>query len=93
MQPQEIVDFGMFLSEWSKCLTAKHQRDSLYRLGQFDDCTNQWNDIKIACQAKVFTPNTADAIQLIQNTYHYKRTTISPTAGVIWTIKDKPGWT
>ena len=53
MQPKEVVDVTLFLSEWSHCLTAKYQRDRLYRFGKFDDCGSQWQDFKKAFRAKV----------------------------------------
>jgi Protein of unknown function (DUF3128) len=90
MQPQEVVDAGLFIAEWSKCLTAKYQRDQLYRFGKFDDCSRQWNDLKNAAYAK-FCDESA-ARKIMEATYHHKRSTISPTIGVIWEAKDKPGW-
>jgi len=91
MQPREVVDFGLFIVEWSKCLTAKYQRDQLYRFGKFDDCSKQWMDLKNAGRAKV-SRDEAYARKIIADTYHVKKTTISPTAGVIWELKETPGW-
>lgn len=92
MHPKEVVDFNLFVSEWSRCLTAYHQRDQMYRFGRFDDCSQQWKDVKIAFNAKFFTPDEEDATKKIQTTYYHKSTTISPTVGVIWELKEKPGW-
>lgn len=91
MQPQEIVDVGLFITEWSKCLTTKYQRDHLYRLGKFDDCSRQWTDLKNAAVAKVCRDEAA-ARKVMNATYHHQRTTISPTVGVIWELKETPGW-
>lgn len=91
MQPKEIVNFNLFLSEWSRCLTAKYQRDQLYRMGKFDDCHWQWEDVKTAFWAKL-SRDEAYATKQIQSTYYHKRTTISPTDGIIWNIKETPSW-
>jgi hypothetical protein len=91
VQPKEIVSMGLFWSEWSRCLTAKHQRDQLYRVGKFDDCSKQWNDIMIAFKAKVAREEEV-AKNLMKTTYYHQWTTISPTADVIWKVKETPGW-
>lgn len=91
MQPKDIVPLGVFWAEWSRCLTAKHQRDQLYRFGKFDDCSRQWDDVKTAMKAK-FTKEQTEAKEMIENTYYHKRSTISPTAGVIWELKETPSW-
>lgn len=91
MQPKEVVNLTLFASEWSRCLTATYQRDQLYRHGKFDDCNRQWTDVKTALRAK-FTDDESQAVKLIESTYFYKRTTESPTAGVIWELKEKPSW-
>jgi Protein of unknown function (DUF3128) len=93
MQPKEVVDvFGVYASEWSKCLTAKYQRDQMYRIGKFDDCSRQWKDVLRAMKAKFMT-DTDEATQYLQKeTYYYKSTTQSPTVGIIWDLKENPGW-
>lgn len=91
MQPKEIVNFGLFLHEWSRCLSAKHQRDQLYRFGKFDDCSRQWQDVKDSLRAKL-SRDEARARQIVEQTYHHQRTTASPTIGVIWEAKETPGW-
>jgi len=91
MQPKEIVNVGLFLHEWSSCLSAKHQRDQLYRCGAFDDCARQWQDVKDSLRAKLERDETA-AQQIIQQTYYHQRTAVSPTIGVIWEQKETPGW-
>ena len=91
MQPKEIVDFGSFVSEWSKCLTVKHQRDVLYRFAHFGDCGRQWQDVVNAAYAKLST-DEAYARSVIDKTYYRQRTTESTTVGVIWELKDTPGW-
>jgi hypothetical protein len=91
MHPQSIVDVGLYFSEWSKCLTGKHQRDQLYRFGKFDDCTRQWNDLNQIIYAK-FVKEEREAIKIVQQTYHHQRTNVSPTIGVIWDAKVPPGW-
>lgn len=90
-QDHKSIQVSEFLSEWSRCLTGKYQTDHLYRFGRFDDCGKQWQDLKTSMRAK-FTRDEARSRELIQGTYHYKRTHVSPTAGVIWEIKEKPGW-
>lgn len=91
MQPKEVVDVNQFLSEWSRCLTAKHQRDALYRFGKFDDCGRQWQDVRNAFRAKM-TRDEAHAKSIVEGTFYHKRTVVSPTLGVIWEAKDPPGW-
>lgn len=91
MQPKEVVDVGLYMSEWSKCLTSKYQRDQLYRIGELDDCARQWNDLSQVSYAK-FINDTAEAEKIVHKTYHYQRTNISPTIGVIWEAKETPGW-
>jgi Protein of unknown function (DUF3128) len=92
MSSNDVVDCNAFIFEWSKCLTGKYQRDQMYRLGKFDDCGNQWQDVRTSFYIKLFVSNDDDAKKLLQNTYYYKSTTISPTIGVIWEAKEKPGW-
>lgn len=89
--PTDIANLTLFLSEWSRCLTAKYQRDRLYRFGKFDDCGSQWQDFKKALRAKV-TRNEAEARNLIEQTSYYNRISVSPTVGVIWEAKEQPGW-
>ena len=91
MQPQEIVDFGLFLSQWSNCVTAKHQRDQLYRFGKFDDCAKQWKDVKDTAYAKL-SDDEDHARSVVAGTYYMGRTTESTTAGVIWELKEQPSW-
>jgi hypothetical protein len=91
MQPKEVVDFSVFVAEWSKCLTARYQSDQLYRFGELDDCTKQWRDVRTAWRAKL-SRDEAYAKKLLEDTYYMKRTTISPTIGVIWDAKEAPGW-
>ena len=91
MQPKETVDVGLFLYEWSCCLSAKYQRDQLYRFAKFDDCSRQWKDLKNALRAKVSRDETY-ARTIMQDTHYHHRTTESPTVGVIWELKSKPGW-
>jgi uridine kinase len=91
MQPKEVVPLGIFWSEWSRCLTATYQRDQLYRFGKLDDCSKQWQDVKTALSAK-FVKDDQEAQDMIQKTHYMKRTTVSPTAGVIWELKETPGW-
>jgi hypothetical protein len=91
MDPKETVPVGSYWSEWSRCLTASYQRDQLYRMGQFDDCSKQWQDVKTAMRAK-FIKNEQEAKELLETTFYYQRRNVSPTAGVIWELKETPGW-
>ena len=88
-----IVQLGTYWDEWTRCVGSRYQRDQLYRLGRIDDCSKQWKDFRIAFRAKVMEySNPKGAEELIATTYYKKRTTISPTAGAIWELKEKPGW-
>jgi Protein of unknown function (DUF3128) len=91
MLPQSVVDAGLYFSEWSSCLTGKYQRDQLYRFGKFDDCHRQWQDLTQIVSAK-FMNDEDEARRIVQQTYHYQRTNISPTIGIIWEAKETPGW-
>lgn len=88
-----IVDIplGLYWDEWSRCIGSRYQRDSLYRVGRLDNCRRQWNDFKTAGRAKFLQfkdPETCK--QMMDSTFYKKRTTISPTAGAIWELKEKP---
>jgi hypothetical protein len=91
MQSKEVVNVSHFVTEWSKCLTGRYQRDRLYRFGKFDDCGRQWRDVRTALSAKL-TKDEAKAKEMIEGTFYRKSTTVSPTAGVIWELKENPGW-
>jgi hypothetical protein len=91
MQPSAVVDFGSFLTEWSKCLTVKHQRDQMYRFGQLDDCGKQWQDVMQAANAKL-SNDRDQATRMVAQTYYHRRTGESTTVGVIWDLKETPGW-
>ena len=89
----DIVVMSVYWDEWSRCIGSRYQRDHLYRVGRLDSCSKQWRDFKIAGQAKLIQlKDPIKAKELIQSTYYYKRRTISPTAGAIWDLKEKPSW-
>jgi hypothetical protein len=91
--PTEYVVLSVYWDEWSRCIGSRYQRDQLYRLGRFDTCSKQWKDFKTAGKAKVVQwKDRETAEEMINSTYFKKRTTISPTAGAIWEIKETPGW-
>mmetsp|Transcript_20498 Transcript_20498/g.38356 ORF Transcript_20498/g.38356 Transcript_20498/m.38356 type:complete len:114 (-) Transcript_20498:142-483(-) len=88
-----VIKLGLFWDEWARCLGSRYQGDHLYRTGRFDSCARQWKDLKTATQARFLVgrdPQTAR--RLLESTYYKKRTTISPTAGAIWEMKERPGW-
>ena len=85
------VKVGMYYDEWARCVGSSYQIDHLYRLGRFDSCKKQWGDVKTAVKIK-FTRDPKKAQELLDSTYFKKRTTISPTAGAIWELKERPGW-
>ena len=88
-----VVELGLYWDEWSRCISSRYQRDQLYRVGRLDGCSKQWNDLKIAGRAKVVHyRNPQEAEALLASTYYKKRTTISPTAGAIWELKEQPSW-
>lgn len=90
MQPKEVVHFNEFLAEWSRCLTGQYQRDRLYRFGKLDDCGLQWQDLITAFKAK-WSKDKDEALRLLDTTHHH-RSQVSSTAGVIWELKETPGW-
>lgn len=65
------------------------------RYYNIESCTAQWNDVKLAFKAK--SASDPDKAKEILSTTYYKQhlgsdSKRSPTAGVIWELKDKPGW-
>ena len=87
------IRVGHYWDEWARCISSGYQSDSLYRHGKLDSCGKRWKDFKLACEARLIQwkdPNKAR--ELLDSTYFRKRTTISPTAGAIWELKETPGW-
>jgi hypothetical protein len=92
-KPVEFVVVSVYWDEWSRCIGSRYQKDQLYRLGRLDTCSRQWKDFRTAAKAKVVQwkdPKSAE--DLINSTFYKKRTTISPTAGAVWELKENPGW-
>jgi Protein of unknown function (DUF3128) len=94
-QANDVVDMFLFFDEWSRCIGSRYQRDRLYRYGKFEGCSKQWKDVGIAMKAKM-CKNREEAEAMVAET-HYRRTLgsdpkNSPTAGIIWDLKEKPGW-
>ena len=88
-----IVKMSLYWDEWSRCIGSTYQKDHLYRLGNLDSCSKQWKDVKLAAKAKFLEyRDPKQAQKILDSTYYKKRTTISPTAGAIWNLKEKPGW-
>lgn len=91
--PIEEIPLSLYWDEWSRCIGSRFQRDHLYRLGRLNSCSRQWEDLKTAGKAKFLQfkdPETCK--KMMDSTYYKKRTTISPTSGAIWELKEKPGW-
>lgn len=87
------IKLGLYYDEWARCIGSGFQSDSMYRHGKLDGCGKQWKDLKLAAEARLIQwRNPLKAKELIDSTYYKKRTTISPTAGAIWDLKDKSGW-
>jgi hypothetical protein len=94
-QSLDIVEIplSLYWDEWSRCIGSRYQRDHLYRIGRLDSCSRQWQDLKTAGRAKFLQyKDPAACKKLMECTFYNKRTTISPTAGAIWELKEKPGW-
>lgn len=94
-EPQPLVEIplSLYWDEWSRCIGSRYQRDHLYRLGRLDSCSRQWQDLKTAMRAKfVQFKDPLECQKMMDATFYKKRTTISPTAGAIWELKEKPGW-
>lgn len=94
-QNNDVVNLWTYFDEWSRCCSSSYQRDSLYRFGNFDSCTMQYKDLRIAIKAKVMK-DEEEAKQLIATTFYKQNLGSdlknSPTAGAIWELKEKPGW-
>mmetsp|Transcript_26815 Transcript_26815/g.63026 ORF Transcript_26815/g.63026 Transcript_26815/m.63026 type:complete len:137 (+) Transcript_26815:49-459(+) len=87
------IKLGLYWDEWARCIGSGYQSDSLYRYGRLDSCRKQWNDLTLAVEARLIQwRNPSRAKELIDSTYYKRRTTISPTAGAIWELKERPGW-
>mmetsp|Transcript_552 Transcript_552/g.1086 ORF Transcript_552/g.1086 Transcript_552/m.1086 type:complete len:102 (-) Transcript_552:433-738(-) len=95
VQANDVVNVIKFFDEWTRCIGSGYQKDSLYRLGKFDACAEQWSDLKTAMKAKTIS-DPQEARKLLAETYYNKNLgsdlVQSPTAGVIWDMKEKPGW-
>lgn len=94
-QSNDAVNMFLFFDEWSRCIGSRYQRDRLYRFGKFEGCKNQWKDLRIAMKAKMC--KTREEAETLLQTTHYRQhlgsdLSKSPTAGVIWELKEKPGW-
>jgi len=94
-QSNEIVNLWTFFDEWSRCISSRYQRDSLYRFGQFDNCSPQYKDLKLAVRAKMIG-DEEQAKALVSETFYERNLGSNPknstTAGFIWELKDRPGW-
>ena len=91
VQPKEVVDVISFWDEWSRCISSGYQRDHYYRLGELDSCGKQWQDFKTASRAKM-AKTQEEAKAMLATTHFHKRQNVSPTIGVIWELKETPGW-
>ena len=60
-----------------------------------ESCTEQWKDLKLAMKAKT-TSDPDEAQRILSQTYYKKNLGSdlkqSPTAGVIWDLKETPCW-
>uniref|UniRef100_A0A6U2F3N9 Uncharacterized protein n=1 Tax=Pseudictyota dubia TaxID=2749911 RepID=A0A6U2F3N9_9STRA len=94
--PPPQISLRLYFDEWSRCLSSMYQRDSLYRFGRFDSCGPQWSDLKTAIRAKTMVSEPEKARGLLESTHYALNLgsdpANSPTAGVIWELKEKPGW-
>ena len=95
-QSNEVVNLWLYVDEWSRCVSSRYQRDSLYRFGRFDACPAQFADIKTAVRAKMMSDE--DEARKLETGTHYRQVRLgsnprtSPTAGHIWDLKDPTGW-
>ena len=94
-QNNDVVNLWTYFDEWTRCCSSGYQRDSLYRFGRFDSCTPQYKDLRIAINAKVMK-DEEEARRVIAQTYYSQNLGSdlkqSPTAGIIWDLKENPGW-
>ena len=91
LNDKQVVPLNLFFDEWSLCQSFKNQRDSWYRKGKLDNCSNQWTDMKKVFRAKL-EKDKAKAHKMVKSTYYYRDQTTSPTVGVIWELKETPSW-
>ena len=94
-QSADVVNISHYIDEWSRCLGSRYQSDQMYRYGKFSSCSNQLQDIGIAFQAKM-CKTREEAEKLLSSTFYHQHLGSnpknSPTAGVIWDLKETPGW-
>jgi hypothetical protein len=94
-QSSKVVNISLFFHEWTRCIGSRYQSDYMYRYGKFSSCSDELQDLQIAFQAKV-CKNRSDAENLISTTSYYRHLggdpKNSPTAGIIWELKETPGW-
>mmetsp|Transcript_66954 Transcript_66954/g.187148 ORF Transcript_66954/g.187148 Transcript_66954/m.187148 type:complete len:123 (+) Transcript_66954:34-402(+) len=91
--PMVDIPLSLYWDEWSRCIGSRFQRDQLYRLGRLNSCSREWQDLKTAGRAKFLQYKDPEKCKkMMDSTFYKKRTTISPTAGAIWELKEKPGW-
>jgi hypothetical protein len=91
--PIADIALSLYWDEWSRCVGSRFQRDHLYRVGRLNNCSRQWQDLKTAGRAKFLQFKDPVACKkMMDSTFYKQRTTISPTAGGIWELKEKPGW-
>lgn len=66
--------------------------------GKFEGCSKQWKNLGIDCHESQICARNRDEAQTMVAVTHYRRSTLgsdprnSPTAGIIWDLKEKPGW-
>jgi hypothetical protein len=75
--------------------TFTQQCHTTHYICKIDACAAQWKDIKLAMKAKAES-DEEKAQQILAQT-HYKKNLgsdlkQSPTANVIWDLKEKPCW-
>jgi len=89
------VNVFTYFDEWTRCLSSRYQFDSLYRHGEFDACSAQWSDLKLAFKAKG-KRDPKEAKQILEKSYYLTNLGSdpknSPTSGVVWDLKQTPGW-
>tara|TARA_B110000971_G_C19726210_1_gene370925 strand:- start:37 stop:324 length:288 start_codon:yes stop_codon:yes gene_type:complete len=75
------------------CLTPKHQAGYYYREGEYDTCGLQMRNMKLCMKAKLLSDeDEAKKVVAKYELFDGSKLENSPTKGLVWSFKDKPGW-
>jgi hypothetical protein len=86
-QGNDVVDCGVFIDDFWRCVTIGHQWESFYRVGQLDGCEGGLGNIYTCLKAKAQSDEDA-ARQILRTQIVRPRAPPEP----LWKEKDTPSW-